>query len=248
MIFSGGTSEFTVIDVLRIKRTGEIPSGKSGKKPVGYLSCRLSGFSEIELPDKTLRLDTEHYLLCPPYAEYTHHYHEEEVIAVHLSFAKNPPLEMELIHNTSPEVKNLFSELHTLWTEKQTGYLCRCKSILYNILYQFETSECRALSSRIDPSMEYFYANYKSADFDLKEMISKSFMSEAYFRRFFRKLYGCSIVEFLNRLRVEQAKALIKSRRYTIAQIAEMSGFSDEKYFSQVFRKQVGCSPTKYGK
>ena len=248
MIFDGSFSEFNIVDVLRIKRSGENESGQSGKRPIGYLSCRLSGFSAIEFADKTLHLDADHYLLCPPYAEYTHHYHEEEVIAVHLDFTKNPPLETELIYNTSPEIKKLFLELHTLWTEKQPGYLCKCKSVVYNILYLFQTFDCSQINSRIRPSMDYLYTTYLNCDFSIKEMISRSFMSEAYFRRFFRKLYGCSIVEFVNRLRVEQAKSLIESRRYTVGQIASMTGFSDEKYLSQVFRNTVGCAPKKYGK
>ena len=55
-------------------------------------------------------------------------------------------------------------------------------------------------------------------------------------------------VEFVKKLRIEQAKSLLESRRYTVGQIAQMTGFSDEKYFSLVFRKTVGCPPSRYVK
>jgi AraC-like DNA-binding protein len=248
MIFDGSFSEFTIIDVLKIKRNGAGESSQSEKRPIGYLSCRLSGFSEIMVDGKTLRLDTEQYLICPPFAEYTQYYYKEELITVHLEFAKNPPDEIEIIYNTSPEVKKLFFELHTLWTEKQPGYIYKCKAVVYNILYLFQTFDCKKMNSRIRPSMDYLYTNYLSSDFSIDEMIARSFMSAAYFRRFFRELYGCSIVEFVKKLRIEQAKSLLESRRYTVGQIALMTGFSDEKYFSLVFRKTVGCAPSRYVK
>lgn len=248
MIFDGSVSEFTITDVLRIVRDKENQMAKSRKRPVGYLSCRLSGWSKIELPEKTLRPDTEHYLLCPPYAAYTHHYATEELITVHLDFTKNPPKEVELIYNPSPEMKTKFLQLHTVWTEKQPGYMLKSKSIVYDILYTFQKSEHKEIHKRIKHSMEYLYENYLSCDFSIDEMIKRSYMSEAYFRRFFRKIYGCNIVEFVNQKRIEYAKGLIESRRYSIRQIACMTGFSDEKYFSQVFRKISGCAPSKYNR
>lgn len=248
MIFDGSLSEFTITDVLKIKRTGVNQAGQSGRRPIGYLSCRLSGFSEIKLADTTLHLDTEHYFLCPPYAEYTHHYGDEELIAVHLNFTKNPPKEVELIYNTSPEVKNLFLQLYTVWKEKQPGYMLKCKSIVYNVLYLFQLSNYKEVNSKIKNSMDYLYKNYLNRDFNIDKMIKQSFLSNAYFRRFFRQIYGCSIVEFVNRLRIEHAKSLIESRHYSIQQIALMTGFSDVKYFSQVFRKFSGYTPSKYNR
>jgi YesN/AraC family two-component response regulator len=248
MIFDGSLSEFTILDVLRIVRSKDNQVGKNNKRPIGYLSCRLSGWSEIELAEKTLRPDTEHYVLCPPYTQYTHYYGKEEVIAVHLEYTKNPPKEIELIYNTSPEIKTMFLRLHSVWTEKQPGYMLKCKSIVYDILYSFQNSEYKEMNSKIKNSMDYLYENYLSCDFSIEEMIKKSYISEAYFRRFFRKIYGCNVVELVNHMRIEHAKSLIESHRYSIRQIASMTGFSDEKYFSQVFRKFSGYAPSKYNR
>jgi len=246
MIFDGGESEFTIVDVLRIRRSGDSPIGFNSGSSHGYLSCRLSGRSEIELLDRILHLDTEHYLLCPAGTQYFHHYYEEEVIAVHLDFTKGPPKEVELIYNGMPKIKDYFLQLHVCWSERQPGYMCKCKSIIYHIFYLLGVSESHKIHSRIQDSMNYLYQNYLNQEFHISEMIACSYMSEAYFRRIFRQLYGCSIVEFVNRLRVEYAKSLIESHSYSIREIAAMTGFSDEKYFSQVFRKITGCVPSKF--
>lgn len=246
MIFDGGESEFMIVDVLRIRRGGENHVGYTSGSPHGYLSCRLAGQSEIELPDRILHLDTEHYLLCPAGTEYLHHYYEEELITVHLDFAKYPPQKVELIYNGMPKVKDYFLQLHSCWSEKQPGYMCKCKAILYHIFYLLSVSDAQKMHSRIQDSMNYLYQNYLDCEFNISAMIACSYMSEAYFRRIFRQLCGCSIVEFVSRLRVEYAKSLIESHCYSIREIAAMSGFNDEKYFSQVFRKITGCVPSRY--
>ena len=248
MKFDGSQSEFTIVDVLRITRDNDPPMGYSGKRPIGYLSCRLSGWSELEFPEQMLRLDTEHCLLCPAFTEYTHHYYKEELITIHLDFTKNPPKEVELIYNNTHHLKEEFLQLHKCFSEKQPGYQYKCKSIVYNIFYLLHISDVQQINSKIQNSIDYLYQNYLRRDFSIHEMIAQSYLSEAYFRRIFRQLYGCSIVEFVKCLRIEYAKSLIESRRYTIQEISSMVGFADEKYFSQVFRKTTGCIPTKYNR
>jgi len=251
MEFDASTSEFTISDVryvIRNKLNIKKPYDFSGKRPIGYLSCRFSGCSEIKLSDRTLRPDTEHYFLCPANTEYTQHYLEEELVVVHINFTKDPPVGAELIYNTSPEVKEEFIQLYRCWSEKQLGYLIKSKYILYHIFYLLTISGHQQKNTKIKNSIEWLYRNYLRHDFSISEMIGKSYMSEAYFRRIFRELYGCGIVEFVNRLRIEYAKTLIESCNYSIHEVALMTGFTDEKYFSQVFRKIVGCVPSKFNR
>lgn len=45
-----------------------------------------------------------------------------------------------------------------------------------------------------------------------------------------------------------EAKALLKSRQYTIQQVADMLNFSNQSFFGKYFKEKVGCSPSKYQK
>lgn len=43
-----------------------------------------------------------------------------------------------------------------------------------------------------------------------------------------------------------EAKALLKSKQYTIQQVSDMLNFANQSFFEVYFKKAVGCSPTVY--
>lgn len=45
-----------------------------------------------------------------------------------------------------------------------------------------------------------------------------------------------------------EAKALLKSRKYTIQQVADMLNFANQSFFGKYFKEKVGCSPSEYQK
>lgn len=45
-----------------------------------------------------------------------------------------------------------------------------------------------------------------------------------------------------------EAKALLKSRKYTIQQVADMLNFANQSFFGRYFKDKVGCSPSEYQK
>lgn len=60
-----------------------------------------------------------------------------------------------------------------------------------------------------------------------------------------KRLTGESINEYFRIIRLNKAKALLKEKRYSVADVAYMVGFSDPKYFSTCFKKRFGSSPSK---
>jgi AraC-like DNA-binding protein len=69
---------------------------------------------------------------------------------------------------------------------------------------------------------------------------------EHYLSRLFRQELGTTPWEYLNRYRVERAKALLRRTDASITAVATGAGFNDPDYFSRVFRRHVGCSPREY--
>ena len=47
---------------------------------------------------------------------------------------------------------------------------------------------------------------------------------------------------------MQEAAALLKSQRYTVAEAADMMGFADPKYFTDTFKKFYGVPPSIYKK
>lgn len=71
-------------------------------------------------------------------------------------------------------------------------------------------------------------------------------VSPFYLSRIFSKESDFSLIEYLTETRMNEAKKLLSSGRYIIADIAKMVGYEDSNYFSKVFKRQTGCSPCKY--
>jgi AraC family transcriptional regulator len=64
--------------------------------------------------------------------------------------------------------------------------------------------------------------------------------------RAFRRSYGCSVGEYMRRLRIERAAAELGASDTPLAAIALAAGFSDQSHFSNLFRRETGMSPSAY--
>ena len=62
----------------------------------------------------------------------------------------------------------------------------------------------------------------------------------------FKKEYGMGITAYVNNLRLEKSKELL--RQYDVGETAERVGFEDANYFSRIFKKSMGLSPSEYAK
>jgi signal transduction histidine kinase/DNA-binding LacI/PurR family transcriptional regulator/AraC-like DNA-binding protein len=71
-------------------------------------------------------------------------------------------------------------------------------------------------------------------------------VSEGYLSRCFTQETGLSLIHYVVRYRIQQAKQLLNTSDMSITDIAMEVGFSDSNYFSRAFRKEVGISPLAY--
>jgi transcriptional regulator GlxA family with amidase domain len=71
-------------------------------------------------------------------------------------------------------------------------------------------------------------------------------VSEDYLTRCFHQEVGVTPMAYLNRYRVNRAKALLEAGRDSVEEIAVAVGFSDAHHFRRVFRREAGMSPSAY--
>ena len=71
-------------------------------------------------------------------------------------------------------------------------------------------------------------------------------ISDRYLYNLFIKHEGISPKKYLNEIRLQNAKALLKSTRHSVTEIAASVGFSDVLAFSRFFSRFTGVSPTVY--
>lgn len=82
----------------------------------------------------------------------------------------------------------------------------------------------------------------------LKETAERFYISSAYLGRSFQKDMGVSFKQYVNDLRIQEAKELLRHTDKLIYQIAEETGFAESKYFVAKFTAATGMSPMEYRK
>lgn len=62
----------------------------------------------------------------------------------------------------------------------------------------------------------------------------------------FRNEYGITILNYIDQLKLKDAKKLLRKQRLSVTEIAEQLGFTSVHYFSRYFKKHTGMSPKEY--
>lgn len=87
--------------------------------------------------------------------------------------------------------------------------------------------------------------NYRE-NLTLKDLGKKYFINSAYLGQTFKKQYGESFKDYLNRVRIEEAEKLLLYSDKKIYEIAEEVGYKDLDYFINKFIALKGCTPAKF--
>jgi Response regulator containing CheY-like receiver domain and AraC-type DNA-binding domain len=96
-------------------------------------------------------------------------------------------------------------------------------------------------------AIEYIYRNYK-ADISLNDIADHIGVNSSYLSRKFKKDCGKGVIEYLNMIRIGQAKLLMESGAKRVKQIADEVGFNNYNYFFKVFKDSQGMTPLEYEK
>lgn len=92
---------------------------------------------------------------------------------------------------------------------------------------------------------EYINENYR-ANIKLSDLCFLFGTNKTTLCNSFKTAYGDSIVNYINKLRIKEAKRLMRNGNESLTEIAEKTGFSSLHYFSRCFKKIENKSPTDY--
>src|SRR5215210_41891 len=80
----------------------------------------------------------------------------------------------------------------------------------------------------------------------LPDVAAQANLSPYHFLRVYKRAYGETPHEFLTRLRIERAKALLARGNHNVTEACFEVGFSSLGSFSTLFAHRVGLSPSEY--
>jgi YesN/AraC family two-component response regulator len=94
-------------------------------------------------------------------------------------------------------------------------------------------------------AMAYIHERY-AEPFSREELALAVGLNDRYLTRCFHEETGLTPVTYLNRYRIQQARALLERGEMNITEVALATGFSDPSYFARVFQAEVGVAPRAY--
>lgn len=98
------------------------------------------------------------------------------------------------------------------------------------------------LSDRLSPAMMMIEQRYME-QISVRMLAHSCSMSESAFTRSFKRVYGCSPVQYLIKVRLETAKELLAATDRTFEDIAVSCGFKNAKYFGDMLKKNEHVTP-----
>jgi two-component system response regulator YesN len=101
------------------------------------------------------------------------------------------------------------------------------------------------LKGGIQRVKKYIDAHY-GENISLKSIAADFYMNAVYLGRLFRKSYGMYFNEYLLKIRVEEAKKLLRQTDLRMYEISAKIGFQNVDYFVTQFEKLEQKSPTEY--
>ena len=85
-------------------------------------------------------------------------------------------------------------------------------------------------------------------EFNVDDLCVEMGMSRSSLYNKVKALTGLSPSEFVRQVRMKEAGTMLRSKKYTIAEVSDRMGYSDPKYFTDVFKKHYGTTPSAYMK
>ena len=85
-------------------------------------------------------------------------------------------------------------------------------------------------------------------DFNVDDLCLEMGMSRSSLYNKVKALTDHSPSDFIRQTRLKEGASLLRSKKYTVAEVSDMLGFSDPKYFTDIFKKHYGMTPSAYMK
>lgn len=156
----------------------------------------------------------------------------------------------KMIYNLNEKVETIYGEDERLWEpiyrfdtipDAREWLISTLTALSKYIHHKRSRKHSLVVQSMIDV-LEQRYDEQITID----ELAKKVFLTPSYICNIFKENVGESIIDYLIKVRIKHAKALLTESDAKIYEIAEQTGFNSTSYFSSVFKSMCGVSPKAF--
>ena len=151
------------------------------------------------------------------------------------------------------EICDMFRTIVPFYIRQRDGYRLMSEACILRILYllvqhfriPLGADDIPALTENRErvQKIASFIREHYSEKLTLSGTAEHFGLSEAYFSRLFRKNFGITFIQHLNRVRIEHIYHDLIATDEPVMELIEKHGFTSYKLFSRTFRQIYGCTP-----
>ena len=250
MFFNNHKISYEIANVFHIEKRLAAACGRKQSRVSG-LGYRISGNTLFKSRGKKYFADAGSFSFLPAHVVFDRVSTDEEMIVIHFYCHGSNEDEIQIFNPAdSSKFAGYFFDILKTWEESAPGYKHRCQSLFYKMLEEMElyhtANPINKKEGIIKNSIVYMNSNFDNFEITISEIAEKSFISEVYFRKIYKEVFGISPGRAILEMRIKKAKELLRSGYFSVKEVSQKSGFDNVKYFSTVFKKEVGISPSEY--
>lgn len=129
--------------------------------------------------------------------------------------------------------------------EQAEAYFAFADTVIQDICKKTVTRKSRRRNEKIRAILGFMEENYADPGMGLAMVSDRFKWSEGYLSSLFKEEMGLNFAEYLERLRIDQACALLKEG-VLVSLIAEKTGYNSVQSFRRAFKRVKGVSPSEY--
>lgn len=111
----------------------------------------------------------------------------------------------------------------------------------------FSSLDAQSKDTLVAQVAKWLHRNFQK-QFSIDEVAARFAVSARTLLRRFREEMHDSPLGYLQKIRLEHAKALLETTHLSFAHIVERAGYVDESAFRRLFKRHVGLTPSQYQK
>ena len=161
-----------------------------------------------------------------------------------------PALPFCLINSAASDtILNIIDKIiknHTIYPENElkcSGLFLELINLISNEYKKMRDFSNYNESKYVKKAKKYIYEHINKPIMQ-KDVAKHLEITPEYLCSIFKKSEGCSLINYVNRIKLEKIKALMEQEKITLQKASELYGFSDSSYVSRLYKKHFNKSIT----
>ncbi|HHH54282.1 MAG TPA: AraC family transcriptional regulator [Bacteroidetes bacterium] len=142
---------------------------------------------------------------------------------------------METAEEKHPSIEIILDNISTLITHEIIRIITKYKYLVSS----------NPLNLMMNEIIKFINIEYGS-EISIELLSQKAHLSKSHFSKLFNKEMNISPMEYLKKVRLQNAKKMLRSNELNITQIAQLCGFNSSSYFTKSFKEAFGETPRKF--